>query len=79
MSGVNQSLAAIARRLEPHVGMPVLDETRLGGHFDWSILYDEEVEGDLLREVEKELGLKATRARRPVEVLVLRPATEGTD
>jgi len=79
LSGVNHSLATIARQLERHVEMPVLDETGLEGQFDWSILYDEGVEGDLLREVERELGLKATRTRRKVETLVLQPAKEEAD
>jgi len=79
LNGVKQSAAEIGHRLEPFVKLPVVDETGLDGTFDWRISYDEQVEADLLKQFEKELGLKAARERRKIEMLVLRPAANNGD
>jgi uncharacterized protein (TIGR03435 family) len=76
-----QSLAALARYLEPTVGRSVVDKTGVAGLFDIELTYlDERMllpgapapEGPaLFTALEEQLGLKLESSRGPVEVLVI--------
>jgi uncharacterized protein (TIGR03435 family) len=64
-------LIGITSPLERALGIPVLDETKIEGIFDINIKYERGSKDDAIKAVEK-LGLKLTKARRPIEYLVVK-------
>jgi uncharacterized protein (TIGR03435 family) len=66
-------LMALATMIERRLGAPVLDETGIQGAFTINAQYQEGSTESLIQAVEK-LGLKLTKARRPIEYLVVKKA-----
>jgi uncharacterized protein (TIGR03435 family) len=63
----------IVRTIGGTTTMPVIDETGLTGGYDYFLDWDPEDPASLDRGLAK-LGLKLVRERRPVEMLIIRPA-----
>ncbi len=59
--------------MEPILGRPVLDETDLGGRYDWELQYDPDAPESVIQAVRDQLGLQLTPARRPVDFIVVEP------
>jgi uncharacterized protein (TIGR03435 family) len=64
-------LIGITAPLERVLGVPVLDGTKIEGIFDINIKYERGSKDSAIEAVEK-LGLKLTKARRPIEYLVVK-------
>lgn len=64
---------ALAGLLERPLGQPVIDETRIDGTYDIKLTYEDGSTDSAIQAVEK-LGLKLTKARRPIEFLVVKKA-----
>jgi uncharacterized protein (TIGR03435 family) len=64
-------LIGITAPLERALGAPVLDETKIEGMFDINVKYTPGSRNAAIEAVEK-LGLKLTKARRPMEFLVVK-------
>jgi uncharacterized protein (TIGR03435 family) len=73
--GVSAAAAAdldkLAVVMEMVLHIPVIDETKLQGKFDWDLLYDGNNPQSIIGAVRKEFGLELTLAKRPVEMIVV--------
>lgn len=70
ITAAGMSVADLASSLEDWLGKPVIDETGLKGRYDFELTWDHKKEGDLQAALEAQLGLRAAKAKRPVELLV---------
>lgn len=67
----NLPISILADALEMRLDEPVLDETGLKGGYDYELKFEaEDVEG-MQSLLEKELGIRMIRAKRPVEFLIV--------
>jgi uncharacterized protein (TIGR03435 family) len=57
--------------IEDILKIPVIDETRMQGKFDWNLVYDEQNPQSVIEAIRKEFGLELTLAKRPVEIIVV--------
>ena len=73
LSAERLAAESLAPTLAQVAGWPVIDETGLSGEFRVELRWDPDDPASLLEEVRKELGLQLIPARRPVEVVVIRP------
>jgi uncharacterized protein (TIGR03435 family) len=64
---------ALAALLERTLGRPVIDETRIDGMYDIKLTYADSSTDGVIQAVEK-LGLNLTKARRPIEFLLVTKA-----
>jgi len=67
----NCGMEQLASAMESAIGKPVIDETRIGTRYDFTLNYDHP-EGML--EAVRKLGLQVETTRRPIEFLVVSPA-----
>jgi uncharacterized protein (TIGR03435 family) len=76
IAGKNISMPQLATRLIRYMGTPVLDQTNITGSFDFSSPTGESAESDTpirvaIIESLRDIGLKLTAAKGPVETLVI--------
>lgn len=67
----NWPISRLAETLETILNEPVLDETGLKGRFDYELKFEAEGFEGVKSSLEKELGIRMIRAKRPVEFLVV--------
>jgi uncharacterized protein (TIGR03435 family) len=73
---MNKSLDKLAHTLEDATGVPILNETNLTGQFEASFNLPKTDFDSVKAALEKNLGLTLTKARRPIEHVILEaPAT----
>jgi uncharacterized protein (TIGR03435 family) len=66
------SVSQLADALEQWAGRPVIDETGLKGRFDFELTWDIHKQGSLEEALESQLGIKAVKAARSVELLIFK-------
>jgi uncharacterized protein (TIGR03435 family) len=82
MMGENTTMAYMARRLSDLLKLPVVDKTGIEGSFDFDVPAPEPAHADLMDatlEGLKQLGLKLTAAKGPVEYIVVDSASKPTE
>lgn len=72
-SGTGQTGEELTKYFESVLGVPVVDEAHLGGHYDVMLKYDGDNVASLVDALRETLGLSLTKTTRPVEVLVIVP------
>lgn len=72
LAGSSVPIAVLMDSLENNLELPVIDETKLKGKFDYLITFDGKNPNTLIQEVPKQIGLRLTKAKRWVEVLVVK-------
>jgi uncharacterized protein (TIGR03435 family) len=73
LAGRNTSIPVLAKILQELVFVPIVDVTNLKGNYDYNLYYDESKPETLKTSLEKEMGLKLRKVKRPIEVLVIAP------
>lgn len=71
--GRNTATATLVKDLQKILGIPVLDATSLSGAFDYNLYYDEGKPETLIKALQDEMGIKMTKVKRTVDVLVVAP------
>ncbi len=74
----NHPIARLASQLETALYKPVVDETGLKDSYDWNLIFAADKPESLIETVREALGLKLTRAKRNIEVLVIHPPQTKT-
>lgn len=74
IKGHAATLAGLADALSDNLETPVVDETGLSGRYDF-IIPEYHSEAELFGFLAHDLGISVTREERPVEVLIVRPAS----
>jgi uncharacterized protein (TIGR03435 family) len=78
MSGINENMPDLARRLSRYLGRPVLDHTGLTGSYDFRTEYRPEGERpdvvSMIFTSLQELGLKLEASKGPIEAIVIEHA-----
>lgn len=66
-----QPLSKLCTGLTAALGLPVVDETRLSGQYDWEVPYQPGQPDVVIRAVAETLGLEVAKAHRSIPVLVV--------
>jgi uncharacterized protein (TIGR03435 family) len=80
ITGVNMQIETLREGLEKGLGKPVVDETELKGGFDIDLKWAQEDRNTpnqeaLMHALQEQLGLELTKAKRRIDVLVVKSAT----
>jgi uncharacterized protein (TIGR03435 family) len=70
LAAVAADFRLLVASLEEVLKLPVIDETKLQGKFDWDLVYDGQNPQSIVEAVRKEFGLELTLAKRSVEIIL---------
>jgi uncharacterized protein (TIGR03435 family) len=73
-SAKRQQLSQLTEWLTNTLRLPVVDETGLTGSYDWELTYQPGQPNVAINGVKEKLGLELVKARRTIDILVVRPA-----
>jgi len=69
--GRNSSIAILAKILQDLTAVPVVNLTNLNEGFDYNLYYNAKEPETIIASLEKEMGLKLLKVKRPVELLLI--------
>ncbi len=68
---VGGTVDTLCSQVESILDIPVVDETGLTGRYDWRFSYEVGNPESIIRSIEKDLGLKLTKERRLIDMLIV--------
>jgi len=71
MAAAATEINRLVDSIEGVLKIPVIDETKLQGKFDWDLVFDGKNPQSIIEAVRKEFGLELTLAKRPVEIVLV--------